>query len=84
MGYTVVALKDKVMDMYPEIAQYGISVAINFSEQDNAYVISFRRNGRELSTRLEKREADDCMDGIRCVHLGVQVEQFIRNFESRK
>lgn len=84
MGYAIAALKDRVMEMYPEIEQHGISVGLYFSEQKNAYVVTFRKDGQELSTHLEKKDADECMGGIKCVYLGVQVEQFIRNFEVRK
>jgi len=42
MGYTNIALKDKILEMFPD---------------------------------------DECMDGIKCVYLGVQISQFINNFE---
>ena len=32
MGYTNVALKDKIMAMYPEITQHNISVGLDFSK----------------------------------------------------
>jgi len=34
-------------------------------------------------TYLDTMDADDCMNNIRCVHLGIKVDQFIRNFEAR-
>jgi len=81
MGYTNVALKDKIMEMYPEITKYGISVSLDFNEEKNAYIVKFKKDGHELTTHLEKKDADDCMDGIKCVYFGVQVGQFIKNFE---
>ena len=81
MGYTNVALKDKIMEMYPEITKYGISVSLDFNEEKNAYIVKFKKDRHELTTHLEKKDADDCMDGIKCVYLGVQVGQFIKNFE---
>jgi hypothetical protein len=83
MGYTKVALKDKIMEMYPEIDQHGISVGIDFSEEKNAYILKFKKNHHELTTHLEKKDADECMDGIKCVYLGIQVAQFIKNFEEK-
>ncbi|MCG2709457.1 MAG: hypothetical protein L6246_03930 [Thermodesulfovibrionales bacterium] len=38
----------------------------------------------ELTTHIEKKDADECMDGIKCVYLEIQVGQFIKNFEKRK
>ena len=45
--------------------------------------MTFRREGEELKTLIEKKDADDCMNNIKCVYLGVQVAQFIKNFEER-
>jgi hypothetical protein len=84
MGYTIVALKEKIMEMYPEIEKHSISVGLEFSEEKNAYIVRFKKGSQELTTHLEKKDADDCMDGIKCVYLGVQIEQFIKNFEERK
>jgi len=84
MGYTMVALKDKIMEMYPEIQEHGISVTLSFDEQKNAYVVQFKKGTHELTTHLEKKDADDCMNDIKCVYLGVQIGQFIKNFEERK
>jgi len=84
MGYTMVALKDKIMEMYPEIEKHGISVSLSFDEQKNTYVVQFKKGTQELTTHLEKKDADDCMNGIKCVYLGIQIEQFIKNFEERR
>lgn len=81
MGYSNVALKDKIADMYPEIQQHSISVGLDFSEDKNAYVITFKKNGHELQTYLDKSDADECMNDVKCVHLGVKIGEFVRNFE---
>lgn len=81
MGYSIVALKDKIMEMYPEIAKYSISMGLDLDKEKNAYIVHFKKDNQELTTHLEKKDADDCMDGIKCVYLGVQVAQFIKNFE---
>ncbi len=81
MGYTNVALKDKIREMYPDIEKYGISVGLDFSQEKNSYIVKFKKGKHELTTHLEKKDADECMDGIKCVYLGIQVGQFIKNFE---
>lgn len=82
MSYTKVALEDKILDMYPEVQEHGISVSLDFNGEKNAYVVKFRKDSHELTTHLEKKDADECMDGVKCVHLGVQIGQFIKNFEA--
>jgi len=84
MAYTIVALKDKITEMYPEVEKHGISVGLEFSEEKNAYILHFKKDHHELTTHLEKKDADDCMNNIKCVYLGIQVSQFIKNFEERK
>jgi hypothetical protein len=83
MGYTKVALEEKIIEMYPEIQKHGISISLNFDEKKNAYIVKFTKDKQELTTHLEKKDADDCMNNIKCVYLGVQVQQFIKNFELR-
>ncbi|HMK48487.1 MAG TPA: hypothetical protein VK435_00405 [Thermodesulfovibrionales bacterium] len=83
MGYTQVALEQKILEMYPEIRKHGIAVGMNFDESKNAWILKFKKDGKELTTHLEKKDADDCMNDIKCIYLGVQVEQFIKNFEMK-
>ncbi len=82
MGYTKVALEDKILEMYPEIRQHGISASIDFDENKNTYILKFIKGSHELETYLDKSDADECMDGVRCVHLGVKLGEFIKNFEA--
>ncbi len=81
MGYTQVALEDKILEMYPEITKHGILISLSFDKTKNAYILKFKKDKHELTTHLEKKDADDCMDNVKCVYLGVQVAQFIKNFE---
>ena len=83
MVYANIELQDKIMEMYPEILQHHVVVGMEFDEKKNAYLLSFRRGKEVLKTHLEKNDADECMNGIKCVYLGVQVAQFIKNFEDR-
>lgn len=84
MTYSLEALKDKIAEMYPEIGTNKLSVSVEFSEKKNAYIVTFRRGNAELATHLEKHDADECMNGVKCVYLGVQVAQFIKNFDERE
>ncbi len=84
MGYTQVALENKILEMYPDISKHGLSLGLRFDEAKNAWIITLKKAGQELTTHLEKKDADDCMNNIKCVYLGVQIAQFIKNFEERK
>lgn len=84
MGYSIVGLKDRIQEMYPEIERHKLAMNLVLDTEKDAYVVTLRREGRELTTHLERRDADDCMNGIKCVSLGVQIEQFMANFELRR
>lgn len=81
MSYTSEDLKIKIFEMYPQIAQHGVTVDLGFSQEKNAYVITLQKGAHELMTHLEKKDADECMNDIKCVYLGVQIGQFVQNFE---
>lgn len=84
MEYTTVALKEKIMEMYPEIGQQNLTVGLAFSEEKNAYIVTFSTKTGTLTTHLDKKDADECMNGTKCVYLGVQIAQFIRNYRDRE
>lgn len=81
MAYTDEALKQKIIEMYPEVTKHGISVALAFNREKNAYIVTFTKGSHKLTTHLEKKDADDCLNNVKCVYLGVQIGQFVRNFE---
>ncbi|MEW6602327.1 MAG: hypothetical protein AB1499_15250, partial [Nitrospirota bacterium] len=67
-----------------EISRHHISVGLDFSEEKNVYVIKFKKDSHELLTYLDKSDADECMNNIKCVRLGVKIAEFIGNFEGGK
>lgn len=81
MGYTIAALKDKIQEMYPEIAKYGVDSGLTFDAGKKTYVLKLTKGPHELSTYIDRVDADACMGGKECVHLGVQVRQFLDNFK---
>jgi hypothetical protein len=81
MGYTVVGLKDKVLEMYPEVEKLGVVSSMLWDEDKKAYVFKLSKGRHELSTYIDKADADKCMNGVECIHLGVQVRQFLENFK---
>ncbi|MHB8844773.1 MAG: hypothetical protein ACYC7L_08475 [Nitrospirota bacterium] len=84
MKYTNVALKEKIREMYPEIEKYKVSVSLTFNEEKSVYTLKFKRGKQELVTNIDKSDADDCMNNIKCLHLGIKVSQFVKNFEERE
>ena len=82
MGYTVVALKEKISEIYPDIVRHGISLSLDFNRELDTYDVKLKKDSHVLLTHLKKKDADECMDGVKCIHLGVQIGEFVKNFES--
>ncbi len=74
-------ITEKLKEMYPEIEKHGIALSAEFSHEKEAWLIHLARGEHELVTHLDRKDADACLEGIECVHLGVQVGQFVSNFE---
>ncbi|MDD3580386.1 MAG: hypothetical protein PHW74_05105 [Desulfobacca sp.] len=81
MSYTNDQLQAKIAEMYPEIPQHNIDLSLDFNAEKNAYIIKLKKDQHELTTHLEKPDADACMEGNKCVYFGVQIGQFVKNFE---
>ncbi len=81
MVTTIVGVKDKILEMYPEIAKYGVVSSLVFDQGKNTYVFKLTKGPHELSTYIDKEDGDKCMAGVECVHLGVQIRQFLENFK---
>jgi hypothetical protein len=84
MGYTIIGLKEKILEMYPELERHQVATNLVFDAEKGAYVLKMHKGNHELTTHLERQDADDCMNGVKCVSLGIQVEQFIKNYALRE
>ncbi len=84
MTYFEEELKKTITAMYPEISDHKLDVGVEFDYPKNAYLITFKRGEDVLTTRIDRKDANDCMRGIQCIYLGVQIAQFIRNFDDRE
>ena len=67
----------KIKEIYPEIGQCGVNVNISLENDLNTYVVHLEKGEHKLDTYLEKTEADECMEGKQCVHLGVDIAQLV-------
>ena len=74
-------LAAKLRDLYPEIAAHGIDLGVEFSHEKSAWIVKLSKGAHRLTTHLEKKDADGCLEGVQCVYLGVQIAQLIKNFE---
>ena len=75
-------LKAKLLEMYPEISRYGLSIDLDFDEANNAWVVSFSKGDLNRHAFLDKQDADACLKGEACVYLGVLIAQYIKDMQA--
>ncbi len=81
MGYTQVALEDRILEMYPELERNGIAVSLEFDKKKNAWVVHFTKGQHKRYAFLDKKDADSCMDGQSCIYLGTLISQYVKDLE---
>lgn len=81
MGYTKADLESKLIEMYPEITKYGLSLALEFDDGKNAWIVTFEKGNHQRHAYLDKKDADACMEGNACIYLGVLIVQYIKDIE---
>ncbi len=81
MGYTKADLEKKLLEMYPEITKFGLSLGLEFDEEKDAWVVSFEKENHKRHAFLDKKDADSCLEGYMCIYLGVLIAQYIKDLE---
>jgi len=81
MKHKVEEIKAKVREMYPDIDRHGVAAMVTFDKGKKTYVLELKKGPHHLSTYIDKADADKCMEGKECIHLGVQIGQFLENFK---
>jgi hypothetical protein len=74
-------LCEKIRSLYPEIGECGIDVDVDWSADKKRWIVDLKKDQHELTTHLEPEEADDCMEGNKCVSLGIQISQLKDNIQ---
>ena len=72
-------LEDKLFEMYPEIKAHDLVIGLHFDSSKNAWIVHLKRGEKEVTTHLEAKDAEDCINGVKCVYLGVQIGQFVKS-----
>lgn len=74
------ALKDKIREIHPDIDKYGLQLAVTFDRDKDAWYVNVSKGDNTMATYVENSDAEKCLDGVECVHLGMQIGRFIKNY----
>jgi hypothetical protein len=69
------------LEIYPEIAKFGLSLSLDFDEAKNAWIVSFEKENHKRHAILDKKDADSCVEGNVCIYLGMLIAQYIKDLE---
>ena len=70
----------KIGEIHPELKKNGVQVTAYLDDRAGAWVVGLNFEDHSLETHLDKADAEDCLAGRKCVHLGVQVGRFVQNY----
>lgn len=77
-------LVSKLREMYPQIGQHGLDLSLNFDKGGDEWIVTLAKGKHKLSTHLGRKDAEACLEGVQCIYLGVQISQFVTNFEAEE
>ncbi len=77
------ALKERLTQLHPDIQKLGIEVSLIFDGNKDAYEVKLMKDGEEFIAYLDRRDADDCLNGVECYHLGLAVADFVQRFKEK-
>ncbi len=77
-------LNSKLRDMYPQIEQHGLDLSLNFDKNEDEWLVTLIKGKHALSTHLARKDAEECLEGIRCLYLGFKIGEFVANFEAEE
>lgn len=81
MAYSREELSKKLLEMYPEIEKFGLSLSLDFDESKNAWVVTLEKDNHKRHAFLDKKDADSCIEGNACIYLGMLIAQYIKDLE---
>lgn len=74
----------KITELYPDIGECGIDVNVSYDDEKKAWVVDLVKDNHELKHYLDLPEADSCMEGDKCVPLGLEIAQLRKNIEGKQ
>ena len=81
MSYSEADLRQKLLEMYPEITKYDLSLSLSFDQEKDAWIVSFEKENHKRHAILDKKDADACLDGNVCIYLAMLITQYIKDLE---
>ncbi|AWB10524.1 hypothetical protein TDSAC_1179 [Thermodesulfobium acidiphilum] len=82
--YTAVGLANKLREIYPNLGENKLNFSVVFEKDKDAWLITFFKGNLKRYAYLDKRDADLCMEGQKCIYLEFIIDQYLRIFEEEE
>lgn len=73
-------IEDAIRRIYPELDEHDLEMSVKFDDSKDCWVVHVSNGKESLATHLEKKDAEDCLEGTRCIYLGNQIGGFIEAY----
>jgi|WetSurMetagenome_2_1015567.scaffolds.fasta_scaffold186204_4 hypothetical protein len=83
MGYPLKELQQRLLEQHSDIVKQGGKLTIGFDRDLLGYVVELAKGGNQAEIFISKKDADACMQGIECYHLGIELGNFLTEFKEK-
>ncbi len=81
MGYSLKQLEQRLREHHSDIDKQGIKLNVSFDRERVGYVVVLTKADKQSEIFISQKDADECMEGIECYHLGIELGNFLREFQ---
>ena len=81
MGYSLEELQQRLLEHHSDIVKHGIKLSVSFDRDRLGYPVELAKGGKQAEIFISKKDADECMQGIECYHMGIELGNFLREFK---
>lgn len=82
--FTAQQLCEKITTIYPDIGICGIDLKVDYNTTEKTWMVHLKKGSHALDHFLEMRDADSCMEGRKCIALGLEIAQLRKNIQGEQ
>jgi hypothetical protein len=81
MGYSIQELQQRLLEHHSDVVKQGAKLTVSLDRDRVGYKVKLAIGGKQAEIFISKKDADECMQGIECYHMGIEIGNFIREFK---
>lgn len=82
--FTAQQLCEKITTIYPDVGICGIDLKVDYNTTEKTWMVHLKKGSHALDHFLEMRDADSCMEGRKCIALGLEIAQLRKNIQGEQ